>query len=89
MPRKSQDITGKSLVSFTFKGQKYETKYWRDLLLKLSSILAESHKEHFDDGPKNGMNKFKSHVNPLFRRFFLGLESCIALLSTSAGWVAG
>jgi hypothetical protein len=47
--QKPLDKTGKSLVSFTFQGKRYETKYWNELLLKLSSILAESHREHFDD----------------------------------------
>ena len=47
--QKPLDKTGKSLISFTFQGKRYETKYWNELLLKLSSILAESHREHFDD----------------------------------------
>jgi hypothetical protein len=47
--QKPQEITGKSLVSFTFKDKKYETKYWRDMLLKVSSIMAELHKDRFDE----------------------------------------
>lgn len=61
--QKSLDNTGKSLVSFTFQGKKYETKYWKDLLLKISSILAESHKEHFDD-----ILTFSGRKRPLFSR---------------------
>lgn len=47
--QKPQDKTGKSLIAFTFRNQRYETKYWKDMLLKISSIMAESHKDQFDD----------------------------------------
>ncbi len=47
--QKSPDNTGKSLIAFVFKGQRYETRYWKDFLLKMASIIAESHKENFDD----------------------------------------
>jgi hypothetical protein len=46
--QKGQDLTGKSLSSFTFKGKKYETKYWKDMLLQISKIMAELHKDRFD-----------------------------------------
>ena len=44
-----QDLTGKSLKSFTFKGKKYETKYWKDMLLQLCSAIAEVNKDKFDE----------------------------------------
>ena len=47
--QKPQDITGKSLVSFTFKGKRYETKYWKDMLIRICGIMAELHKDRFDD----------------------------------------
>ena len=47
--QKPQDLTGKSLSSFTFKGKKYETKYWKDMLLQICSIMSELHKDRFDD----------------------------------------
>jgi len=47
--QKPQDITGKSLTSFTFRGQKYETKYWKDLLIRICSIMAELQKDRFDE----------------------------------------
>ncbi|VVB63146.1 Uncharacterised protein [uncultured archaeon] len=55
--QKPKDQTGKSLSSFTFKGKKYATKYWKDLLLQICRIMAELHKDRFDDiltlsGPK-------------------------------------
>ncbi|VVB68682.1 Uncharacterised protein [uncultured archaeon] len=46
--QKGQDLTGKSLSSFTFKGKKYETKYWKDMLLQISKIMAELHADRFD-----------------------------------------
>ena len=47
--QKPQDLTCKSLSSFAFKGKKYETKFWKDMLLKLCSIMSELHKDRFDD----------------------------------------
>lgn len=47
--QKTPDNTGKSIVAFTFKGQRYETRYWKDLLLKLASVIAERHKDNFAD----------------------------------------
>jgi hypothetical protein len=46
--QKPQDATGKSLKSFTFKGKKHETKYWKDMLLQLCGIVAELNTERFD-----------------------------------------
>ena len=42
-------LTGKSLKSFTFKERKYETKYWKDMLLQLCSAIAELNKDKFDE----------------------------------------
>lgn len=64
------DKTGKSLLSFTFKGQKYETKYWKDMLLKISSIMAVSHKENFDD-----ILTISGRKNPFFSRNSTDLRS--------------
>lgn len=47
--QKAQDITGKSLKSFTFKEKKYEVKYWKDMLLQLCSVIAEKNKDKFDE----------------------------------------
>ena len=44
-----RELTGKSLKSFTFKGKKYETTYWKDMLLQLCSAIAESNKDKFDE----------------------------------------
>ena len=44
-----QDLTGKSIKSFTFNGKKFETKYWKDMLLQLCSAIAESNKDKFND----------------------------------------
>jgi hypothetical protein len=47
--QRPQDITGKSLKSFTFKEKKYEVKYWKDMLLQLCSIIAEENKDKFEE----------------------------------------
>lgn len=41
--------TSKSLISFMFKGQRYETKHWKDLLIRICGIMAELHKDRFDE----------------------------------------
>jgi predicted type IV restriction endonuclease len=68
--QKSQDKTGKSLISFTFKDQKYETKYWKDMLLKISSLMAELHKDHFDD-----ILSLSGRQKPFFSRISTDLRS--------------
>ena len=47
--QKPEDITGKSLKSFTFKESKYEVKYWKEMLVKLCSIIAEENRDKFDE----------------------------------------
>ena len=44
-----RELTGKSLKSFTFKGKKYETTYWKDMLLQLCSVIAELNKDKFNE----------------------------------------
>ena len=61
--QKPQDIPNKSLTSFTFKGEKYETKYWKDMLLKISSIMAGLHRDRFDD-----ILTISGRVRPFFTR---------------------
>ena len=46
--QKPQDLKGKSPSSFSFKGKKYETKDWKDVLVQIGKILAEQHKDKFD-----------------------------------------
>ncbi len=46
--QKLQDFKGKSLSSFTFKGKRYETKYWKDMMLQMAKLMAEQHKDKFD-----------------------------------------
>lgn len=47
--QKPQDKSSKLVTSFIFKGEKYETKSWKDMLLKISGIMAALHKDRFDD----------------------------------------
>ncbi len=46
--QKSQDFRGKSPISFILKGEKYETKYWKDISLQIAKLMAERHKEKFE-----------------------------------------
>ncbi len=46
--QKSQDLKGKTLCSFTFKGKRYETKYWKDMMLQISGIMSELHKDKLE-----------------------------------------
>lgn len=46
--QKSQDLKGKTLCSFTFKGKRYETKYWKDMMLQVSGIMSELHKDKLE-----------------------------------------
>jgi len=44
----ADDYTGKSVVSFTLKGKKYDAKSWKALLLKLCEVILPKHKEELD-----------------------------------------
>ncbi|HIH36299.1 MAG TPA: restriction endonuclease [Methanocellales archaeon] len=46
--QKSQDLGGKSLTSFCLRGKRFETKYWKDMMLQISKLMAEEHEEKFD-----------------------------------------
>lgn len=40
--------TGKSIISFTFKGNKYPVHLWKDMLIKICEIMLSAHREQFD-----------------------------------------
>lgn len=61
--QKPQDITGKSIKSFTFKDKKYEVKYWKDMLLQLCSAVALENKDRFDE-----ILTIAGHQRPFFSR---------------------
>lgn len=46
--QKSQDLRGKSLTSFCLRGKRFETKYWKDMMLQISKLMAEEHGDRFD-----------------------------------------
>ncbi|MBW1998554.1 MAG: restriction endonuclease subunit R [Deltaproteobacteria bacterium] len=59
------DYNNKAITSFTFMGNKYDTKSWKDLLIKLSEILARKHKEDFEMVlTLSGRNRDYFSVNP-------------------------
>jgi len=47
--QKAQGQQAKTLKAFTFQGKRYEAKYWKDMLLKICQIMAESHKDKMDN----------------------------------------
>lgn len=75
--QKPQDKSGKSLVSFTFKGEKYEIKYWKDMLLKISGIMAGLHKDRFDD-----ILTLSGRLRPFFSRNPTDLRSASQIEGT-------
>lgn len=46
--QKSQDLRGKSLTSFCLRGKRFETKYWKDMMLQICKLMAEEHGDKFD-----------------------------------------
>ncbi|MBW2029852.1 MAG: restriction endonuclease subunit R [Deltaproteobacteria bacterium] len=62
---KAPDYNSKSIVSFTFLGNKYSAKAWKDLLIKLCEIMANKHKEDFEMVlTLSGRNRDYFSVNP-------------------------
>ena len=49
--------------SFVFEGQKYEVKFWKDMLPKVCSIMASRHKDRFED-----IFTIKGDIHPYFSR---------------------
>ena len=45
---KKENFTGKSIVSFTLGGTKYDVTSWKDMLLKICEVVAAKHKEDFE-----------------------------------------
>lgn len=43
------DYSGKSILSFQFKGRSYPVKNWKNLLLKLGSVLYEIQRDQFSN----------------------------------------
>jgi uncharacterized protein YfdQ (DUF2303 family) len=43
----SGNYTGKSIVSFTLKEKKYYVRSWRDMLIKVASLMASEHPDRF------------------------------------------
>jgi len=44
----ADDYTGRSIVSFSLKGKKYDVKSWKAMLLKLCEIILPKYKEELD-----------------------------------------
>ena len=45
---KKEDLTGKSIVSFTFRGKKYEVNSWKAMLLKICEVVAADRPDDFE-----------------------------------------
>jgi len=44
----ADDYTGKSILSFTLKGTRYETKSWKAMYLKFCEVVFSKHKDDLD-----------------------------------------
>jgi negative regulator of replication initiation len=44
----TQNYAGKSIVSFVFKGNKYEVKTWKDMLIQICNIMFSIHRDRFE-----------------------------------------
>ncbi len=42
-----QDYTGRSIVSFTFKGVRYEVRVWKEMLIKIAELMFSMHRQQF------------------------------------------
>ena len=49
--------------SFLFEGQKYDTKFWKDMIPKICAIMASRHKDRFEE-----ILNLRGHKNPYFSK---------------------
>ena len=47
-PKEGESYTGRSIVSFTFKGARYEVRSWRDMLIQMCNIMFTAHRDRFE-----------------------------------------
>ncbi len=45
---RADDYTGKAILSFTFKGTRYEVKSWKAMYIKLCEVVFPKHKDDLD-----------------------------------------
>ena len=43
-----EGYSGKSIISFTFKGDKYSVRSWKEMLIKICNLMLSAHREQFD-----------------------------------------
>ena len=46
--QRGESYTGKSIVSFTFKGTEYEVRSWREMLMEICNIMVNTHRNSFE-----------------------------------------
>ncbi|MBN1322990.1 MAG: type I restriction enzyme HsdR N-terminal domain-containing protein [Methanotrichaceae archaeon] len=61
--QKPNGPTEQSMVSFVFKGQRYEVRYWKDMFIQICNMMASTHKDRFED-----IFQLSGRKNPLFSR---------------------
>jgi hypothetical protein len=47
-PSRLTGYTGKSIFSFSFRGNVYEVRFWKDMLVTLCEVLASTHDKDFE-----------------------------------------
>lgn len=46
--RSLESYTGKSIISFTFQGNKYSVRSWKEMLIKICELMLSAHRTQFD-----------------------------------------
>lgn len=59
----SEVYTGKSIISFTFKGTRYPVRSWKEMLIKITNLMLSAHREQFDK-----VLNLKGRKKPYFTR---------------------
>jgi len=47
-PQRDESYTGKSIVSFTFKGTRYNVRSWKDMLIEICNTMVNTHRNSFE-----------------------------------------
>ena len=62
-PKPPIGILGKSISSFAFKGTRYEVKSWKDMLIRVCTIMVDIHRDQFEK-----VLSLRGYKNPHFTK---------------------
>jgi len=43
-----ENYTGKTIIAFSFKGNKYHVKSWKEMLIKICNLMLSAHRDRFE-----------------------------------------